>query len=50
MTLPDTIDPENLGDASDEELVEQLIAFGYERLTAVDVVDVLRGRADPILD
>lgn len=50
MTLPDTIDPEHLEDVTDDELLEQLVAFGYDTDAAGYVVDVLRGREQPVLD
>ena len=50
MILPDTIDPDRLDDVTDGELLEQLAASGYDRDAASYMVEVLRGRAEPILD
>jgi hypothetical protein len=50
MILPDTIDPDRLEDVTDAELLEQLVASGYDTEAAGYMVDVLRGREEPILD
>jgi len=48
MTVPATIDVDRLDAVTDAELLAELVASGYDELAAGFIVDVLRGREDPI--